>query len=471
LKPAPKRCYIPGMTDDTQKPAQNTVKKLHMQTWGCQMNVYDSQRMSDVLAPLGYGLTDDAAEADLVILNTCHIREKAAEKLYSELGRLKEHQQNKAKNGGRMMLAVAGCVAQAEGEEIIRRAPNVDLVFGPQTYHQLPEMVGRAMRESGVVNTDFPAESKFDFLPEEQAVTGRSAFVSVQEGCDKFCTFCVVPYTRGAEVSRPVQPVLDEVTRLLDKGVIEINLLGQNVNAYHGTSATGEVWSLARLIEAIAKDSRVKRIRYTTSHPRDMQDDLIMAHRDIPALMPYLHLPVQSGSNPILAAMNRKHTREDYLRLIEKLRTAKPDLALSGDFIVGFPGEREEDFQQTLDLIMQAGYASAFSFAYSARPGTPASGLGQQIAPEVKEERLRRLQELVWRQQRHFNQSKVGSTLSVLLEKEGRKPGQLIGKSPWLQSVVVEAPVSLIGQLVEARIDAAYDNSLMGSLIAAQQSA
>ncbi len=445
--------------------SNSPARKLHLKTWGCQMNVYDSQRMADVLAPLGYGLTDEAEDADLVILNTCHIREKASEKLYSELGRLKEQQQDKAAKGGRMMVAVAGCVAQAEGAEIIKRAPNVDLVFGPQTYHTLPEMVGRAARESGLVNTDFPVESKFDHLPAEQAIEGKSAFLSVQEGCDKFCTFCVVPYTRGAEASRTVQPILDEAQRLLDKGILEITLLGQNVNAFHGTAADGSIWSLARLIEELAKDSRLKRLRYTTSHPRDMSDDLFAAHRDIPVLMPYLHLPVQSGSNAILAAMNRKHTRDDYKRIIDKLRAARPDIALSGDFIVGFPGEREQDFQDTLDLVMEVGYASAFSFAYSARPGTPASGLGQQVEDAVKQERLHRLQDLIWRQQQHFGATKVGQTLPVLFEKPGRKPGQLIGKSPWLQSVVAEAPESLIGQIVNVAIDSAHPNSLIGRVV------
>jgi tRNA-2-methylthio-N6-dimethylallyladenosine synthase len=445
--------------------SQLPAKKLHLKTWGCQMNVYDSQRMADVLAPLGYGLTEEAAEADLVILNTCHIREKAAEKLYSELGRMKDYQQDRAAKGERMMVAVAGCVAQAEGAEIIKRAPNVDLVFGPQTYHTLPEMVGRAMRESGVVNTDFPVESKFDHLPEAQATSGKSAFLSVQEGCDKFCTFCVVPYTRGAEASRSVQPVLDEAKRLLDQGIIELNLLGQNVNAFHGTAADGSVWSLARLIAELAKDSRLKRIRYTTSHPRDMSDDLIEAHRDIPALMPYLHLPIQSGSNPVLAAMNRKHTRADYLKIVDKLRAAKPDLALSSDFIVGFPGEREQDFQDTLDLVMNVGFASAFSFSYSARPGTPASGLGHQVDEAVKHERLQRLQAALAQQSRHFNATKVGQTLPVLLEKVGRKPGQLIGKSPWLQSVVCQADTSLIGSIVDVRIDEAHANSLLGDLL------
>lgn len=441
------------------------ARKLHLKTWGCQMNVYDSSRMADVLAPLGYGLTDEVSEADLVILNTCHIREKASEKLFSELGRLKELQDEKAAQGNRLMVGVAGCVAQAEGAEIIRRAPNVDLVFGPQTYHQLPEMVGRAIRQSGVVNTDFPVESKFDYLPEDQSTDGMTAFLSVQEGCDKFCSFCVVPYTRGAEASRPVAPVLAEARRLAGKGVREITLLGQNVNAYHGEAADGSSWSLGRLIRELAEIDGLQRIRYTTSHPRDMQDDLITAHRDVPQLMPYLHLPVQSGSNIILAAMNRKHTRDEYFAIIDRLRDMNPDLALSSDFIVGFPGEREEDFAQTLDLVSRVGYASAFSFAYSVRPGTPASGLGHQVAEDVKEERLKRLQDLLMRRQTHFNASKVGSIQSTLFMKKGKKPGQLIGKSPYLQSVVVEAPESLIGTIADVQIEAGYANSLHGVLL------
>ncbi len=438
------------------------TRTVHIKTWGCQMNVYDSGRMADVLAPLGYAITDEARGADLVIFNTCHIREKASEKLFSELGRVRELQQEKAESGGRMMLAVAGCVAQAEGAEILRRAPYVDLVFGPQTYHQLPEMVGRALRQSGVVNTDFPVESKFDFLPEEQGVSGASAFLSVQEGCDKFCAFCVVPYTRGAETSRPVAPVLAEAKRLVARGVMEITLLGQNVNAFHGEGPDGTTWGLGRLIRELATLPELVRLRYTTSHPRDMQDDLIDAHRDVPQLMPYLHLPIQSGSDAILAAMNRKHSRDDYRRLVDRLRAAQPALALSSDFIVGFPGEREKDFQDTLDLVADVGFASAFSFAYSARPGTPASGLPDQIPREVKEERLQRLQEALMRQQTRFNQSKVGETLPVLLERKGRRPGQLIGKSPFLQSVVIEAPESAIGRLVPVRITAAHPNALMG---------
>lgn len=440
------------------------AKKLHIKTWGCQMNVYDSGRMADVLAPLGYGLTGEAEGADLVILNTCHIREKASEKLFSELGRLREQQEVRAAQGEKMVVAVAGCVAQAEGAEIIRRAPHVDLVFGPQTYHQLPEMVGKAMRISGLVNTDFPVESKFDFLPEEQGTSGASAFLSVQEGCDKFCAFCVVPYTRGAEVSRPVSAILAEAERLAAKGIVEITLLGQNVNAFHGEGPDGKSWGLGRLLRAVAEIEGVKRLRYTTSHPRDMDDELIAAHRDLDVLMPYLHLPVQSGSDVMLAAMNRKHTRDDYFRLVDKLRGARADLALSSDFIVGFPGERDKDFQDTLDLVMKVGYASAFSFAYSARPGTPASGLGNQVEEVVKQERLQILIEALRRQQLHFNQSFVGQTVPALLERKGKKPGQLLGKSPALQSVIVEAPETLLNQIIDVKILYAHQNCITGIL-------
>lgn len=457
------------LSRSAQDPAKGNQRKVHVKTWGCQMNVYDSTRMGDVLGEMGYGLTDEAAEADLVILNTCHIREKASEKLFSELGRLKEYQQErKARDGSRMMLAVAGCVAQAEGAEIIRRAPHVDLVFGPQTYHQLPEMVGQAMRKGGVVNTEFPTESKFDHLPDAdvgpQTLGSPSAFLSVQEGCDKFCSFCVVPYTRGAEVSRSPESLLLEAEKMLAKGVREITLLGQNVNAYHGTAANGTVWSLARLIEGLAKLSGLQRIRYMTSHPRDMADDLIAAHRDIPALMPYLHLPVQSGSNRILAAMNRKHDRDLYLRIVEKLRAAKSDMALTSDFIVGFPGETEADFEDTMRLVDEVGFAMAYSFTYSARPGTPASGL-PELPEAVKHERLLRLQEMLWQQQRHFNARLVGQTIPILLEKKGKKEGQLLGKSPWLQSVPVAGEGLSIGQIVQVKIEAAHQTSLAGIVV------
>ncbi|CBS88253.1 tRNA (N6-isopentenyl adenosine(37)-C2)-methylthiotransferase MiaB [Azospirillum lipoferum] len=443
------------------------TKKLFIKTWGCQMNVYDSARMADVLAPLGYQPVDEPDGADMVILNTCHIREKAAEKVFSELGRLRQLKDRKAEaEDGRMILAVAGCVAQAEGEEIVARAPFVDMVFGPQTYHTLPEMVAKASRAAGsVLNTDFPAESKFDFLPEEAASQGVSAFLAVQEGCDKFCTFCVVPYTRGAEFSRPADQILGEAKRLVAGGTREINLLGQNVNAWHGDGPDGSTWGLGRLIRELAEIDGLERIRYTTSHPRDMADDLIRAHAEVPQLMPYLHLPVQAGSDRILAAMNRKHTADDYRRLVDRLRTAKPDLAMSGDFIVGFPGESDADFAATLKLVTEIGYAQAYSFKYSPRPGTPASVDGAQVPEEVKESRLAALHQLLNAQQVAFNHSFVGRSVPVLFDRVGRRGGQLLGRSPWMQSVHAEANERLLGRIVEVRVDAALANSLAGTVV------
>ena len=443
-------------------------KKLYIKTYGCQMNVYDSARMADVLAPLGYAPAESAEGADLVILNTCHIREKASEKVYSELGRLRQLQDARAEDGGRMLLAVAGCVAQAEGEEIVRRAPQVDLVFGPQTYHRLPELVSRALQTEGgrgLVDTDFPAESKFDSLPEEHAAQGPAAFLSVQEGCDKFCSFCVVPYTRGAEFSRPTAEVIAEAERLAAGGALEITLLGQNVNAYHGAGPDGKTWGLGRLLRRLAEIDGIERLRYTTSHPRDVDAELLEAHAAEPKLMPYLHLPVQSGSDRILEAMNRKHTAEDYLRIVERLRAARPDLVLSSDFIVGFPGERDEDFADTLRLVTEVGYAQAYSFKYSPRPGTPAAGAGQQVPEDVKSERLAQLQELLNAQQLAFNQASVGQRLLVLFERRGKRAGQLAGRSPSMQSVVAEAPERLIGSLVEVEIQAAHANSLTGRVV------
>ena len=442
-------------------------KKLFIKTYGCQMNVYDSGRMADVLAPLGYETAETPEGADMVILNTCHIREKAAEKVYSELGRLRPLQTAKAADGGRMIVAVAGCVAQAEGAEIMMRAPHVDMVFGPQTYHQLPEMVTRAIRGAGgVVNTDFPAESKFDLLPEETAQpAGPSVFLSVQEGCDKFCTFCVVPYTRGAEFSRPVAQVLAEARRLTAGGAREITLLGQNVNAYHGEGPDGAVWGLGRLIRALAEINGVERIRYTTSHPRDMDAELIAAHGEVPQLMPFLHLPVQSGSDPILAAMNRKHTADDYRRVIDRLRAARPDIALSSDFIVGFPGERDEDFAATLRLVTDIGFAQAYSFKYSARPGTPAASQDDRQVPEpVKDDRLQALQQLLNAQQVAFNERAVGTVQPVLFDRPGKKAGQLLGRGPWMQSVHAAAPARLMGRVVPVRILDAHANSLSGAV-------
>jgi tRNA-2-methylthio-N6-dimethylallyladenosine synthase len=443
-------------------------KKLFIKTYGCQMNVYDSGRMADVLAPLGFEPTDVAEGADMVILNTCHIREKAAEKVYSELGRMRDLQKDKAAAGGRMIVAVAGCVAQAEGAEIIRRAPNVDMVFGPQTYHQLPEMVTRAVRGTGgVVNTDFPVESKFDLLPEEtSSPQGPSAFVSVQEGCDKFCTFCVVPYTRGSEFSRPVDQVVAEARRLVGRGAVELTLLGQNVNAYHGAGPDGKSRGLAQLLTELAGIEGVARLRYTTSHPRDMDDALIAAHADLPSLMPFVHLPVQSGSDRILAAMNRRHTADDYRRLVDRLRAAQPDLALSSDFIVGFPGESDREFAETLKLVSDIGFAQAYSFKYSARPGTPAAAMTDRLVPDsVGDERLQSLQQLLGAQQVAFNRSRIGTTLPVLFDRTGKRDGQLLGRSPWMQSVHALAPARLLGRIVDVRITAATTNSLAGEIV------
>ncbi|MEK7244999.1 MAG: tRNA (N6-isopentenyl adenosine(37)-C2)-methylthiotransferase MiaB [Pseudomonadota bacterium] len=442
------------------------TQKLHIKTYGCQMNAYDSARMAELLAPLGYGLTEDPAEADLVILNTCHIREKAAEKIYSDLGRLNALKRARWARGQRMTLAVGGCVAQAEGDEMRARAPFVDMIFGPQSYHRLPEMIAKLARGAGtVLETDFPADSKFDRLPEARARPGtgtRAGFVVVQEGCDKFCTFCVVPYTRGAEHSRAAGQVMAEVRSLASQGVREITLLGQNVNNYRAEGPDGKTWTLARLIRAIAGIEGVARIRYVTSYPADMTDDLIAAHGEIPALMPFLHLPVQSGSDRMLAAMNRRHDSGDYRRLVDRLRAARPDLALASDFIVGFPGESDADFEATRALVRDVGFAQAYSFKYSARPGTPAAALPGQVPEAVKAERLAALQQLIDAQQRAFNERCAGQTLPVLFEREGKRPGQLVGRSPYMQAVYALAPKSLLGLIAEVRIMAGYDNSLAG---------
>ena len=444
----------------------NARKRLHVITWGCQMNVYDSARMADVLAPLGYRPVARPDGADMVILNTCHIREKAAEKVFSELGRLRRLQDARAQTGGRMILAVAGCVAQAEGREILARAPFVDIVLGPQTYHRLPEMVALASRAAGaVIDTDFPAEQKFDFLPESAAPQGVCAFLSIQEGCDRFCSFCVVPYTRGAEQSRPAAAVLAEARHLVAQGAREITLLGQNVNAWHGEAPAGATWDLGHLIRELAEIPGLLRLRYATSHPRDMTDSLIAAHRDVPTLMPFLHLPVQAGSDRVLAAMNRRHTAADYLRIVEKLRAARPELALSSDFIVGHPGETDADFQATLDLVRAVGFAQAFSFRYSARPGTPAAAAPNQVAEAVKENRLQELQALLRAQQARFNAGCVGLEPPVLFTGPGRHPGQIAGRSPFLQPVHVAGPPSLVGQEISVRIRAALPNSLAGTLL------
>jgi tRNA-2-methylthio-N6-dimethylallyladenosine synthase len=425
--------------------------------------------MADLLAPLGYAQAEAPDDADMVILNTCHIREKAAEKVYSELGKLRKMKEAKARAGGRMTIAVAGCVAQAEGSEIVARQSAVDLVVGPQSYHRLPEMIARAAREGGqVLETDFPAEDKFDALPAPSSQSAASAFLTVQEGCDKFCTFCVVPYTRGSEFSRPVAQVTDEARRLVELGAREITLLGQNVNAYRGAGPDGEIWSLAKLLHALSRIEGLDRLRYTTSHPRDMSADLIAAHGEIASLMPYLHLPVQSGSDTILDEMNRQHTADDYRRVVERVRAARGDIALSSDFIVGFPGESDKDFEATLSLVGEIGYAQAYSFKYSKRPGTPASAARRQIPEDVKSARLQVLQDLLVSQQQAFNRSCAGRTLSVLFEKPGRKPGQAIGRSPYLQSVHVEGAADLIGAIRDVKILAAQPNSLKGALIGAK---
>jgi len=458
----------------------SSKKKLYIKTYGCQMNVYDSERMADILLPLGYVPTESPDEADMVILNTCHIREKAEQKVFSDLGRLRDKRDIRRSQGADTVIAVGGCVAQAEGAEIIRQAPYVDIVFGPQTYHRLPEMVAQATRAAdkirkpgqkkglGIVDVDFPTESKFDHLP-QTAESRATAFLSIQEGCDKFCTFCVVPYTRGAEYSRPGIEILAEAKHLLSLGTKEITLLGQNVNAYHGEAPQGshtdlQEWDLGRLISELA-DLGVERIRYTTSHPRDMDQSLIDAHRDIPALMPFLHLPVQSGSNRILEAMNRKHDVQTYFDIIDRLRAARPDIGLSSDFIVGFPGESDKDFEETLDLVRRVNYAQSYSFKYSIRPGTPAGTMEAQVPEDVKANRLQQLQGLLNEQQLAFNQKTVGTIQSILLDRKGRQEGQFIGRSPFMQSVAVFASDRLMGQVIDVRIEEAHPNSVSGSVV------
>ena len=461
-------------TPDLQAPAASNTRKVFVKTYGCQMNVYDSARMTDALAADGYAETSDINEADLVLLNTCHIREKAAEKVYSELGRLRDMKKAKNADGREFVIGVTGCVAQAEGVEIIRRAPAVDLVVGPQTYHKLPQVLKEVRSGRKAIETDYSIEDKFEHLPSpDKAATrarGVAAFLTVQEGCDKFCTFCVVPYTRGAEVSRPLSQIVDEARKLAEAGVRELTLLGQNVNAWHGLDDGGREIGLGELIKALAGIEGLARLRYTTSHPRDMDDGLIAAHASEPKLMPYLHLPVQSGSDRILKAMNRKHTAADYLALVRRIRSANPDLALSGDFIVGFPGETDEDFEATMRLVEEVGYAQAFSFKYSPRPGTPGAELDGHVAEDVKAERLDRLQTLLFRQQRDFAKACVGRTIDLLLEKPGRMDGQLVGRSPWLQPVIIDAKATKsgdklkIGDIIKVRITEAGPNSLFAEV-------
>ena len=462
---------------------QAVTKKLFIKTYGCQMNVYDSERMEDVMKNEGYETTDSVDDADLVVLNTCHIREKAAEKVYSEIGRLRALKDDRAENGKEMLIAVAGCVAQAEGKEMMRRAPAVDMVFGPQTYHRLPDMLKKAKEQrkdkksARVLDTDFPVETKFDFLPEEVESKGPSAFLTIQEGCDKFCTYCVVPYTRGVEFSRPVKAVLAEARRLAAGGAIEITLLGQNVNNYEGEDDTGHKVSLAELIKRTAEIEGLERIRYTTSYPRDITDELIAAHGEIEHLMPYLHLPVQSGSDRVLSLMNRKHSVERYLEIVNKLRDVRPDIALSSDFIVGFPGETDEDFEKTLEIVRRVKYAQAYSFKYSPRPGTPAAQMEDQVPEDVKSARLQLLQAEINKHQITFNEASIGERIQVLIERPGKKEDQMIGRSAYMQSVYVDLSdyklddkatsqyTDFMGRLIEVEVLEAGPNSLRGRII------
>ncbi len=433
------------------------------------MNVYDSHRIADVLKPLGYALSDTPEDADMMVLNTCHIREKATDKVFSELGRLKEHKYKKEEETGqRVYMGVAGCVAQAEGKLITQRAPFVDFVVGSQSYHRLPEMIAKltgAYGKKRVIDTDFPVEGKFDHLPEESGNQGPAAFLSIQEGCDKFCTFCVVPYTRGAEYSRDIMGIYNEAQRLVDNGALEITVLGQNVNAYHGVGPDGKIWSLAQLLEKLSDIKGLERLRYTTSHPRDMDDDLIEAHGNLPKLMPFLHLPVQSGSDKILEAMNRKHGRDRYFEIIKDLRKARPDISFSSDFIVGFPGESDDDFEQTMDMIRQVGFSSCYSFKYSARPGTPAANMKNLVREDIKSERLTRLQALLQEQQAEFNETFIGKTIPVLFDRKGRTDNQLHGRSEHFQAVHINGPDRLLNTIVDVKVTGAHQNSLTGDVV------
>lgn len=439
-------------------------KKLFIKTWGCQMNVYDSRRMADILSPLGYQQTETPDDADMVILNTCHIREKATEKVFSDLGRIREHKEAKAKKGEKMLIAVSGCVAQAEGDIIMDRARYVDMVFGPQTYHELPEMIIRATGER-VVNTALTTINKFDSLPQDNTSQGVSAFLSIQEGCDKFCTFCVVPYTRGAEVSRPVQQVIDEARRLRDTGAKEITLLGQNVNAYHGLAPNGRPMGLADLIASVAEIEGIERIRYMTSHPRDMEQDLLDAHGSIPKLMPFMHLPVQHGADEILKTMNRKHTGDFYRDIIARLRKARPDIGLSSDFIVGFPGENDRHFEELLQLVRDVKFTTSYSFKFSARPGTPAANMQNLVPDKVADERLQELQKLLFSQHQEFNQSFIGKTVDVLADGMGNRPQQLHGRTAHFQAIHVTCDPALLGQMLKVKVDGATATALTGTIV------
>ena len=452
-----------GILESSSDETPLAARKVFIKTFGCQMNVYDSERMADALAPAGFAETSVLEDADLVILNTCHIREKAAEKVYSELGRIRLVREARRREGRDCVIAVAGCVAQAEGEELVRRAPVVGIVVGPQSYHRLPHLLERhASSRRAVIETEFPAAEKFEKLPAPKPRAPASAFLTVQEGCDKFCTFCVVPYTRGGEYSRPVAHILAEAKLLAGRGVKEITLLGQNVNAYHGTGPSGKIWDLAELLGVLSGIGGIERLRFTTSHPNEMSEALIAAHRDLPKLMPYLHLPLQSGSGRVLKAMNRKHTMAEYFRIVEQLRAARPDIALSTDIIVGFPGETEEDFQQTMHAVETVRFAQAYSFKYSARPGTPAADRDGQIGENVKAGRLARLQSLLSAQQTAFNESMIGRTLDVLWEYPGKRPGQIVGRSPYLQAVHAGGGMPLLGSISAVEIVGASQNSLRG---------
>ncbi len=452
------------------------VKKLHIKTYGCQMNVYDSDRMQDLMQAVGYEISNDVDDVDMVIINTCHIREKASEKLFSDLGRIRPFKEKKQQQGKQMIVAVAGCVAQAEGEEIFKRSKIVDIIVGPESYQTLPDLVGKVIRDQKKqINLDFVANEKFDLLPQSKSNNSASAFITIQEGCDKFCTFCVVPYTRGSEYSREIEKIIIDVKNAVNNGAKEIYFLGQNVNAYHGLDENGSINNLAKLIDEASKINGVERIRYTTSHPKDMDDDLINIHGDNQKLMPFLHLPIQSGSNSVLKAMNRKHSRQDYFKIIEKLRKSRPDIGLSSDFIVGFPGETDKDFEDTIDLVRQIGFSQCYSFKYSMRPGTPASEAEKQVPENIKDQRLAILQKLLTEQQIEFNKKLENKQMAVLFEKQVPKSVknnskiQLWGKSPWLQSVVVDIEENLIqkyiGNIVNVKIIKSRPSSLIAEII------